>query len=162
MPSANRVVGEEEGGELGDLGERGADGIGIGGGGAASHASGAERPGGVRRHSLQRGRKLQCLQHGGRDPSSDCHTAAASSSRTIWFTSLPSARPLNLGITCPMTFPRSFAPPAMASRTARRISSASTAAGRNSSRSEEHTSELQSQSNLVCRLLLEKKKKTNK
>src|SRR2546430_13284111 len=28
------------------------------------------------------------------------------------------------------------------------------------SRSEEHTSELQSQSNLVCRLLLEKKKKT--
>src|SRR2546427_7882360 len=29
-------------------------------------------------------------------------------------------------------------------------------------RSEEHTSELQSQSNLVCRLLLEKKKKTDK
>src|SRR5688572_31569100 len=29
---------------------------------------------------------------------------------------------------------------------------------RSSSRSEEHTSELQSQSNLVCRLLLEKKK----
>src|SRR2546430_6402430 len=29
------------------------------------------------------------------------------------------------------------------------------------SRSEEHTSELQSQSNLVCRLLLEKKKKTH-
>src|SRR6266853_6730288 len=29
-------------------------------------------------------------------------------------------------------------------------------------RSEEHTSELQSQSNLVCRLLLEKKKKTIK
>src|SRR5688572_27549446 len=29
------------------------------------------------------------------------------------------------------------------------------------SRSEEHTSELQSQSNLVCRLLLEKKKKAN-
>src|SRR2546430_13067662 len=29
----------------------------------------------------------------------------------------------------------------------------------NSCRSEEHTSELQSQSNLVCRLLLEKKKK---
>src|SRR2546430_5381979 len=28
-------------------------------------------------------------------------------------------------------------------------------------RSEEHTSELQSQSNLVCRLLLEKKKKTH-
>src|SRR5690606_42034054 len=30
------------------------------------------------------------------------------------------------------------------------------------SRSEEHTSELQSRENLVCRLLLEKKKKTNK
>src|SRR2546430_12242827 len=30
------------------------------------------------------------------------------------------------------------------------------------SRSEEHTSELQSQSNLVCRLLLEKKKNTSK
>src|SRR6266511_5770083 len=29
-------------------------------------------------------------------------------------------------------------------------------------RSEEHTSELQSRENLVCRLLLEKKKKTNK
>src|SRR5688572_31380552 len=29
-------------------------------------------------------------------------------------------------------------------------------------RSEEHTSELQSQSNLVCRLLLEKKKRKNK
>src|SRR5688572_31052342 len=29
-------------------------------------------------------------------------------------------------------------------------------------RSEEHTSELQSQSNLVCRLLLEKKKQTSK
>src|SRR2546430_8800431 len=31
--------------------------------------------------------------------------------------------------------------------------------GRTEGRSEEHTSELQSQSNLVCRLLLEKKKK---
>src|SRR5688572_1109081 len=34
--------------------------------------------------------------------------------------------------------------------------------GRTSERSEEHTSELQSQSNLVCRLLLEKKKKKKK
>src|SRR2546430_6944374 len=34
--------------------------------------------------------------------------------------------------------------------------------GGGSSRSEEHTSELQSQSNLVCRLLLEKKKKKEK
>src|SRR5688572_31734559 len=35
-------------------------------------------------------------------------------------------------------------------------------AGRPAGRSEEHTSELQSQSNLVCRLLLEKKKKKKK
>src|SRR2546430_13519949 len=35
------------------------------------------------------------------------------------------------------------------------------AAARNRARSEEHTSELQSQSNLVCRLLLEKKKNTD-
>src|SRR2546430_3478608 len=35
-------------------------------------------------------------------------------------------------------------------------------AGLSLERSEEHTSELQSQSNLVCRLLLEKKKKTKK
>src|SRR2546427_8415465 len=34
--------------------------------------------------------------------------------------------------------------------------------GRPGMRSEEHTSELQSQSNLVCRLLLEKKKKKKK
>src|SRR2546427_4248018 len=34
-------------------------------------------------------------------------------------------------------------------------------AARTSARSEEHTSELQSQSNLVCRLLLEKKKNKN-
>src|SRR2546426_7283729 len=36
----------------------------------------------------------------------------------------------------------------------------SRAAGRREGRSEEHTSELQSPCNLVCRLLLEKKKKT--
>src|SRR3712207_9582364 len=39
-------------------------------------------------------------------------------------------------------------------------SSASTGDGRTMSRSEEHTSELQSRQYLVCRLLLEKKKKT--
>src|SRR5688572_31745359 len=38
----------------------------------------------------------------------------------------------------------------------------STASPRSRGRSEEHTSELQSQSNLVCRLLLEKKKKRHK
>src|SRR2546430_12174180 len=41
----------------------------------------------------------------------------------------------------------------------RRRSSAAPVIGTAATRSEEHTSELQSQSNLVCRLLLEKKKK---
>src|SRR2546427_3118837 len=50
------------------------------------------------------------------------------------------------------------AAPACAARARGRLR-ASRRAGR--SRSEEHTSELQSQSNLVCRLLLEKKKKTH-
>src|SRR5947209_13216687 len=40
--------------------------------------------------------------------------------------------------------------------------SSMTAGPRSTSRSEEHTSELQSRQYLVCRLLLEKKKKTNK
>src|SRR5438093_3178678 len=39
---------------------------------------------------------------------------------------------------------------------------ATNSATRSSLRSEEHTSELQSLTNLVCRLLLEKKKKQNK
>src|SRR5438034_7952918 len=38
---------------------------------------------------------------------------------------------------------------------------AATRCGRGTARSEEHTSELQSHSDLVCRLLLEKKKKKN-
>src|SRR2546430_4392994 len=43
----------------------------------------------------------------------------------------------------------------------RRVSEPTAATlGRSAARSEEHTSELQSQSNLVCRLLLEKKKAT--
>src|SRR2546427_8324245 len=41
-------------------------------------------------------------------------------------------------------------------------SSSRTSSGSVTTRSEEHTSELQSQSNLVCRLLLEKKKKKKK
>src|SRR5688572_32777994 len=51
--------------------------------------------------------------------------------------------------------------PAPASSTCRSTSRARTACAV-ISRSEEHTSELQSQSNLVCRLLLEKKKNKNK
>src|SRR2546430_7906564 len=49
---------------------------------------------------------------------------------------------------------RSVFPPRWGRRTAFSTSAATT-------RSEEHTSELQSQSNLVCRLLLEKKNKLN-
>src|SRR2546430_4455314 len=41
------------------------------------------------------------------------------------------------------------------------VTAATSGGGASAPRSEEHTSELQSQSNLVCRLLLEKKKKTN-
>src|SRR2546430_12617685 len=43
-------------------------------------------------------------------------------------------------------------------RRGRRLSGRQRLARRRGARSEEHTSELQSQSNLVCRLLLEKKK----
>src|SRR2546427_9553289 len=46
-----------------------------------------------------------------------------------------------------------------AARARGRVPDLSSAARGGARRSEEHTSELQSQSNLVCRLLLEKKKK---
>src|SRR2546427_8351041 len=53
-----------------------------------------------------------------------------------------------------------IAPPAGAARRSRRDRPAGDRGStRPLRRSEEHTSELQSQSNLVCRLLLEKKKK---
>src|SRR2546430_13534745 len=47
-------------------------------------------------------------------------------------------------------------------RSARRARTCRGRSRRSSARSEEHTSELQSQSNLVCRLLLEKKKNEQK
>src|SRR2546427_7259550 len=56
------------------------------------------------------------------------------------------------------------APPVPGARSTARLSNGRRApdrAIRVRARSEEHTSELQSQSNLVCRLLLEKKKTTN-
>src|SRR2546430_10424025 len=54
---------------------------------------------------------------------------------------------------------RQARPPALAALLpAARPLRALAASGRGPGRSEEHTSELQSQSNLVCRLLLEKKK----
>src|SRR2546430_11446025 len=60
------------------------------------------------------------------------------------------------------TFSPSHAPTPQTPSTAPAPPAASTAGrSENVGRSEEHTSELQSQSNLVCRLLLEKKKKKN-
>src|SRR5688572_31638267 len=53
-------------------------------------------------------------------------------------------------------------PEARAALRSLQSSSASVRASGRDERSEEHTSELQSQSNLVCRLLLEKKKTNNK
>src|SRR5256886_5278547 len=71
---------------------------------------------------------------------------------------LPSARPAtftcNAFITAPICAFELAPTSAIVSRTTFEISSAL--------RSEEHTSELQSQSNLVCRLLLEKKKNTDR
>src|SRR2546427_5757266 len=64
------------------------------------------------------------------------------------------ARPIRTRLKAPL-------PAGTGSRTTEFFSSQSKSAGRPpamSGRSEEHTSELQSQSNLVCRLLLEKKK----
>src|SRR2546430_11942137 len=52
-----------------------------------------------------------------------------------------------------------FRSPPSASARASRASQTSTSGKPGWPRSEEHTSELQSQSNLVCRLLLEKKKR---
>src|SRR2546430_13694305 len=61
--------------------------------------------------------------------------------------------------------PRARLPHAAGRRRARRPHSDAGVPGRTAShvplRSEEHTSELQSQSNLVCRLLLEKKNKSS-
>src|SRR5205085_10964118 len=59
---------------------------------------------------------------------------------------------------CPGSRPPAGSRPPSA-RPGRRACGRGTTRSRGPARSEEHTSELQSQSNLVCRLLLEKKKK---
>src|SRR5688572_31459531 len=66
--------------------------------------------------------------------------------------------------TTPPAQPRSDTPPTRADKPAAQAATGSPKVSREEyegwrQRSEEHTSELQSQSNLVCRLLLEKKKK---
>src|SRR5438034_3529276 len=64
--------------------------------------------------------------------------------------------------TCsPRQMPRKGTPRPMASTSGARMFCSSSARTR-AERSEEHTSELQSHSDLVCRLLLEKKKKNKK
>src|SRR2546430_6865920 len=62
----------------------------------------------------------------------------------------------------PAALPFSVSPAARTTRASRaRATRFSCTCTSGPARSEEHTSELQSQSNLVCRLLLEKKKKPN-
>src|SRR2546429_8850414 len=58
-------------------------------------------------------------------------------------------------------FRRNSCVPAGSERTSSQTQSRRRGTNRNSRRSEEHTSELQSRLHLVCRLLLEKKKKNN-
>ncbi len=75
------VVPQHQGGKLRHLRERAADRVGIDHRHSLAHAGRAERTDRMRRHPLQRGRKLQGLEDGGCDP--DAHTVAANSSRTI-------------------------------------------------------------------------------
>src|SRR5688572_31812533 len=81
------------------------------------------------------------------------HDALPISSCQTGSTSPPSARSLN-------SFPTSSRTTVSSASGKRFVTSAHTSSI--VLRSEEHTSELQSQSNLVCRLLLEKKKKNKK
>src|SRR5215212_11980858 len=85
--------------------------------------------------------------------------------KSVWFsclffffidTATPEIYTLSLHDALPI-WPRGRTPPSSLSRRAR--GSRSTRSMRPRSRSEEHTSELQSLRHLVCRLLLEKKKK---
>src|SRR3712207_7386096 len=85
----------------------------------------------------------------------------------IYTLSLPDALPISgeppAVVSEPHPFPLSIS--SRRSRLMRMPSASSTTSGwvsRSSARSEEHTSELQSRQYLVCRLLLEKKKKTNR
>src|SRR3989475_5067950 len=94
-------------------------------------------------------------------PILSCHTHSTTCARPVAANGWP--RPLSPpeGLTgrrpSSAVSPSSVARPALPGGTRPRSSSEISSNGAN--RSEEHTSELQSQSNLVCRLLLEKKKK---
>src|SRR2546430_17105560 len=84
--------------------------------------------------------------------------AALGGCRILFFFFLMIRRPPRSTLFPYTTLFRSF--PTTRRRTIRRRSAAPTRCA-TGARSEEHTSELQSQSNLVCRLLLEKKKVQN-
>src|SRR2546427_12821249 len=81
----------------------------------------------------------------------------------IYTLSLHDALPISHGAARRMSYPRAGnSPCGLIYRTTTISRYTSTEAIAGPARSEEHTSELQSQSNLVCRLLLEKKKKKTK
>src|SRR2546427_7625971 len=89
-------------------------------------------------------------------PVPSTRTRPSSPSRSVW------RRPDELGHNAGAALARGRAPQG---RGGARVPHAGLGQMERQRRSEEHTSELQSQSNLVCRLLLEKKKKkkqTNK
>src|SRR2546430_5055280 len=71
----------------------------------------------------------------------------------------PAPNPLPASVTTPTSVSARRANAAEATPSGSGTHTYIVASGVSGSRSEEHTSELQSQSNLVCRLLLEKKKK---
>src|SRR2546425_11522819 len=76
---------------------------------------------------------------------------------------LPISSPPRTGASIPSGWNGgSTAPGATSTRRTRNPSSGDGSAGQHGARSEEHTSELQSLAYLVCRLLLEKKKKKYK
>src|SRR2546430_17632266 len=68
---------------------------------------------------------------------------------------------LSLHDALPISAPRDAPLLPLSQATTASVSRSRMARSTRAARSEEHTSELQSQSNLVCRLLLEKKKKNN-
>src|SRR3989442_15069256 len=80
---ADRVVGEEQGGELGHLGEGGADRGGTGRRSAAPHPGGAAGTRGEGRRPLPPGRKVGCFSNARGDPSFESQEPAARPPRAV-------------------------------------------------------------------------------
>src|SRR5438034_3730675 len=74
----------------------------------------------------------------------------------------PSPRPSRRTAACAADAPADLRRPPCRTRRSRRRTARYRRGGARPARSEEHTSELQSHSELVCRLLLEKKKKEDR